>query len=224
MDVWNFQKSFPKSLNREPNFEKQKHKGSDVREGHVNCVWTRFTWPLNNKHKNIQIEDRVHGCMKFSKITAVWNCDLRKTETQTLRCPWGSRKLCLDSSKHIPLPEGTDLHNTVYICIACHLQVLSFCLSQPNLGNLPSNHPSAFKETIISSLPALFLSTTPFSCQPGFLLTKQPGSSVQVTVWPVHSLVFLKRSSEEIIVCRLRTIWNMWMNDLGQQWCLEIVK
>jgi len=37
-------------------------------------------------------------------------------------CDRCTRVVC---SKHIPLPEGTDLRNTVYICVACHLQVMS---------------------------------------------------------------------------------------------------
>src|ERR1700679_619283 len=37
MDLRNFQKSLQSGI---VTFEKQKHKRSDVREGHVNCVWT----------------------------------------------------------------------------------------------------------------------------------------------------------------------------------------
>lgn len=40
----------------------------------------------------------------------MWLCD---------RC---TRVVC---SKHIPLPQGTDLRNSVFLCVACHLRVFS---------------------------------------------------------------------------------------------------
>jgi hypothetical protein len=60
----------------------------------------RCRWPLKNKHKNIQIDSRVHGCMKIWKIISKISeprTKLRKTETQRLRCAWGSRESCLDT-------------------------------------------------------------------------------------------------------------------------------